>query len=413
MLIQYNGIRLSVVKMEDWSKEPVYTSDGADILFAKHTIGVRCVFNPDATGSPNFPGESWRTLEKALESNRQKLYVIDGGFTVLESPQKINGKEPGVDAYLGPKVLLAKVREVHGLKTYIVDFRVETWVVPGNGNGSALIGHRWSMVQRYDEQFLETRTISGEISLRSDVLAVTALRPDNFRESVFHPIQDGFQRTDVTVEAVSDNTRLTYSFTDSEQWLSRNLLNPITKLQGFYRVENNNIGGDPNVLFSGKAPSIFPILTRSISVEAWGRRFAGGRIAVVQSAAAALMAYGFNVELGNIPRMCACSVVVDIVGMYCKWEGTTVFQGAGCLFEGIFDKIKNPGELPDDIIADNGAGQVVTLATFAPRQNPRPPGASGTRGDYLIACLSQALTDPFGLPAAPTQFPASKDVKRN
>lgn len=401
MYLTYNGIQLQVCQLHAWHQDNVYTDDGADLLWVHHRIHVGCVFNPAATGGLP-PGVSLGTLRPTLLKPRQPLVVAVGGKTVLSSPQV---PDANVDAYLGPQPSCV-IHEVHGTQTAIVDFMVETWVSNETTGADSLVSHRWEATHDIDDQFFTTRSVSGTVYLRSDVLAKNKVTADMFRATCFHPIPDTLQRQNISVTPSSDGTRLYYSFSDVEQDLCLDPESGITKLEGEYSTGTDYSG--LKELFDWS--TWFPVRFASLNVRVWGLRTTP-RVTLASACNFVAGAYGFrnlngsDLEVGTGLFLKAV-VTVAINGRYASGEYVVMCSGAAGNFGAGIGALRTPGlnNIPEGITA-NGFVMPTNGVCI------RPPDG-GVRGTYNAQCLAQALTNPYGNPAKPVNPGAAKDVKR-
>lgn len=386
-VLRYNGVQLSIVHTDRYEQKPVMTDDGTDYLYTHHKISVRCVFNPSATSSlPGvaLPAVSIAALRGQLLAPRKPLLYVNGGAVILKSPATFNaGGEATCDAKNGPHPISCDVIEVHGMRTFIVNYVIETWTVDSGQAESPLIGHRWEMAADVDELFMTTRTVSGVATFRSDLVELQNLRPDDFRNYLFHPIPTNFMRKNVRVRQASDGLTFYYTFTDEEQWLNLGQNSPVLKIDGFYESGIDWTGG------------VLPLVNARIHVEAWGGR-KSKRTDLINAVTKAAAAWGFGGA--SVVFWMRASSGVSIVRKHAKFSAEVVLSGAANLIVGgivtaFGDPFQNNNDLPENLgdIAMAGDGT-----------NPTPPASLGSRGNYLGLCIAQALTTPFAKPSAAT-----------
>ncbi len=58
MHVCYDGIPFSILSVDEWSREAVYTPDQTTFLYWHHTLAVTCVLNTEATAATRFPALS-------------------------------------------------------------------------------------------------------------------------------------------------------------------------------------------------------------------------------------------------------------------------------------------------------------------------------------------------------------------
>lgn len=388
-LVRYNGVQLNITRVLSYSAKPVMTDDGADVLYIHHVLRVAFLYHGDATDKPRNAAAIYKSL---MTPRRKLLFAIDSR-TVLESPLTFGGAvQPGMDAYLGPRPISCDITQVVGTKSAMGEFTIETWTIPP-GIASTLIGHRWEETHEIDEVYLTKRSVTGTVWIRSDVALLNKFTVDDFRQSVFHPVPDSFKRQNISVTVGSDGTRLDYSFTDEEQIINYGLDSKIARIEGRYGQGMDMIG------------NIFPLSWVALTVQVWGTpliKRTGLVVAVLHIASA----YGMGLEAkGNSVKglFTDMSIWVDINALYAEGSFKYAVSGlSGMGIASIGDAVGlNPvdiREMPDGIVGVAGN----RIATFRTGKNPGPANGVACRtSTYTQKALAQALTDPWGTPAAP------------
>ncbi len=182
MILIYNGIQLPLTRITMFNQRPVYSDDGADVLYYHFRIGAECNFNPGVFAanwfnqsrsvvtatSPHLgpftnvapelsgaqpleemPASSIVRLRLALLAPRRLLVLQDDrGVSIIESPVMLNGGEfaggytnPGhrgppdttlrrakTDCANGPKPIAFNVLSWESSKTARCYYEVETWI---------------------------------------------------------------------------------------------------------------------------------------------------------------------------------------------------------------------------------------------------------------------------------------------
>jgi len=95
-VVTYGYIELQLVETENYSRDTVTSDDGIDLLYVRHSLTVRAVYNPQATSyrtgtTTPAPGLRPATTDVAIRqyllTPRLSLTYGDGlGNTILQSP---------------------------------------------------------------------------------------------------------------------------------------------------------------------------------------------------------------------------------------------------------------------------------------------------------------------------------------
>lgn len=276
MYLQYGTTVLKVIDLSRYERTNVYTDDGADLLYVKHTLGVSAVYAPG--GVPNMPSvatlskdtaavlggadstisvvakqprgkkpgettvvrpaplmeddfggptgdqftgpETDAELRYRLLLPRQKLvlwaYRRSDGQPIrwLESPR------PGfsLDAANGPLPLgldvVAASGEPHSIA---VHFTVSTCLPPCPiGSDRLVLAHRWQMTHGHDQNGYLTRTTQGAIVFHSGMSDFILPYPDAFRNQFLLPIPLGFERSVPSIVMSSDGLTMAYTLVDTD-----------------------------------------------------------------------------------------------------------------------------------------------------------------------------------------------------
>lgn len=406
-IITYQGVTLKVVKVHRLEQKTVYTPDEADYLYTHSVLAARCVFNPQATASnAAIAAQSMPVLRQALMSPRGALQLIVGGQVVLNSPAQLAAGQATVDANNGPHPISCDVYEIHGGKTMIVDFVIETWLVDtGQAQAGCLIGHRWEATHDVDFQFMTTRTVNGVAFFRSDLLNSTKLTPDHFRSFLNHPIAKNFKRDKIQVRAGSDGVTLYYSYVDQEQWLNLGIDSPICRIEGEYEtaiVGNGFFNPDGAVAvirrdWMGAINSVInalPMFQAALRITAWGQR-SSLTDDLVNACVYVAALYRFRSD--QVAFWKDEHITTSLMQKKATYNATITCNG------GIAAGLKAMGKLPGYNFGGNAAipadlGQVAS--NVLNQENPRPPGnQQGTRGQYIAGLVAQVLTTPGSTPA--------------
>jgi hypothetical protein len=402
VMIQYANISYELEHISRWDEKAVYSDDGADFLYIHVTIGVQCVFHPGATRDKDgdMGAASVASLRQVMLTPRRQLRVTVGNTVVLESP----GKRPGgdrnftVDAKNGPQPLGFQVLEVRSEKTFVLYYEIETWV--NLCCSPALLSHRWEMTHEISELFMTRRTIVGSAVFRSDFLRDYPQQPvrypDDFRQRLFHPVEDGFQRKTVKVVMASDSLSAEYVIVDEQQWLNLGLNSPIARIEAEWK---RGIVGGESPFNPGDLGSRYV----AFAVHAWGstRCLRQDLINACFKAAAS-----FKLDNKGTPfsRRSYYNADMRVNAVAKEAELTVGFYTGSALgravnyFNPVFDEADRLIQaFPEDI---DGVGSVV------PGPNPRPPFGFGSRGSVAGRMVAQALMGRCDTPPKP---PAARE----
>lgn len=247
MLIQYNSVPMKVVLTNRVSRRHRYTPDHMSYLYTDWTFDVLGALNAKAAmiasavfgqqqGSGDNPYSIDEAIRGALQLPSRSLVV-----TSEEVGTQLISVDSSSDAKAGPFPEVFGIERIFGTKTFIVRFRVRAHVIEVNPDPSIretlqfILSHRWNSVESVDQDHYPAREISGRAYLHAGRLfggedvragqagAVNGAGPgdqnipimaDQFRSALFHPIANGYRRTNIVVTPASDNSHLDYSFTD-------------------------------------------------------------------------------------------------------------------------------------------------------------------------------------------------------
>lgn len=295
MEISYNGITLEVVKTNNYEQAAVYSPDGTDYLYTRHTLDVQCVFNPYATAYNNegnatpgtYPALTARNIRQYLLEPRKTLKVSVASDVILNVPwPRIaadkydttvgDGDRFTTDSFNGPKPIACTVMRVDGKKSFIVNYRIETYVNECPTQNATIqkavdnpvLSHRWQSMITVDEQFFTVKVIEGRIKFRTDWLTAEGMQQlaDAFREKFFHKIEARFKREQINIYATPDGSELVYQVVDREQAYSLGLTSAATKIEAFYTVT-----AAPPPPAEGQNKGAVPYLSGNVAVRIWGR----------------------------------------------------------------------------------------------------------------------------------------------
>jgi hypothetical protein len=198
-------------------------------------------------------------IRHALMQPRKRLTFIIGTDVVVDTPVP----PFTVDVDNGPTPISCDVVEINGLKTFLVEYVIScatnevektntgklttSGIVPAVASQrspykvSPLLLHEYTMEHDLDQDLHCTRTITGRMVFRSDVLAKERLLPDQLRYWAGHPVPLRFNRQRVKVRALPDNRTLEYTVVDRQTFspIDPNLM---TRFEAVYVREVRHAG---------------------------------------------------------------------------------------------------------------------------------------------------------------------------
>lgn len=259
MRIQYNEIDLNVVQPIAIERTAVLDSAGMDTLYYHWRVVVEATYSPEilpknwqfvsygtqgegpnAQPNPSHPVRNYRNpppytdqaIRQRLMEPQKKLYIwwdsdlepnaSDPRQYWVEAPSEaapcdpINGPLPAQDVSV--TATLGQAR------TWRVRFAVEFATLDAGWGGQKttwLLSNRWTAAITADEQFLETRTITGEAVFRSDMLRKFGWIPDDFRSYLVPPVSGRSRRYIDEIAVMPDGFTVRYKIRDVEMPLAQ------------------------------------------------------------------------------------------------------------------------------------------------------------------------------------------------
>lgn len=229
----YASVNFNATRLRALEYQAVY--NGPDYLFSQidlHLHGFVNVSDRDfVKGRVTSPAFFVQQIEKELALPRQELILsmpsaVDfdppEGENVLLSvkiPKNMGDRQDiSLDCNNGPIPLYARVNQVVGTSTILVDFGVRTWVNLRNAKNEppVLLSNRWVTTHNMDQDWFTHITTRGRAVFRADMLTKMKLRPDDFRPWLLVPIPETFHRQGVMVQQSMDQTTIEYVTEDRE-----------------------------------------------------------------------------------------------------------------------------------------------------------------------------------------------------
>lgn len=391
-ILTYNGIDLQIGRVLDSEMRAVYDDTGVDFLYVHFRIRVQAIFNPRATASQvnnpsgDTPAASLSFLRQRLLTPRQSLQINIGNDTLLVSPQiNADANVPfATDANNGPHPIDLQILSVHGSKSIVVAYEIETWLNECTGSSGSppptILSHRWEMTEDIGDDYLSTRTIRGRATFRTDFLLAESNVPDDFRRYLFHPVPPFFQRTSIRVTPESDGTALNYEIVDEEQVWNLDPSRGIIRVEGYQTEGWDWIGFlNPSVYFH-------------LHLEVWGQPNATNRNLV--DALLQILSTCQNIVGITRKPLFAAEARVDFPARHATLDLRGV---AGAI---VSTSLFLRGAAPnlDTVTFVESFGALGGPGAFDGR-NPLPPGDLGSRTDVLIRLFGQLNNQPCQPPA--------------
>lgn len=274
MNLEYNGVAMELLELDQVSREGVYSSDGQELIGVKWIISATCTYAPggypvgtavtsisgttdeelyppvelsSSAFKPDIRGKNPLELRIAQRNNskpgaamfgfnavvtdteirsrlwqpRQKLilWVWDNKLPAtrqiwMESPK------PNLvcDIAGGPKPLAVDVISTTGEGLNMgIHFQIMTILSPcPNGSDRLILSHRWQMTHTHDADQYLTRVIDGEIVFNQGLMETADVNPDWLRSQFLHPIPLGMKRTVPTLTRSSDGATIRYQIVDTD-----------------------------------------------------------------------------------------------------------------------------------------------------------------------------------------------------
>lgn len=246
MIVNYGGLKMKLVRIINFERQPVMSDDGSSYLFTKFTLNAVGVVNSQndrlgdgktGLGMSYVKGEAGkpfqvrpavepetspvitdRTIRHWMSVPRRTLIVSDGTNELIRSPK---GANLTCDAKSGPFVETFSIVESMGnARSFIVHFQVTTYLnecEESEGRYAALVGNRYSQHHELDTNYGLTIVTTGTAYFRTDLIQSFQRLPDVLRPYLLLPIPVGFKREQIQITGSSDGGRLDYSFVDVEK----------------------------------------------------------------------------------------------------------------------------------------------------------------------------------------------------
>lgn len=227
-------IQMEVVDTIQLARAPVLR--GPDYLYTRVVLQISAIYNPQATsyvlgGQGANPirqkGQLAPTTDVAIrhylsQPRRQLIYEV-GKIRVHEVPER---RFP-CDSANGPFVRAINVQEVKGLKTFLVTMIVEMHINECSNQTvpNAVLSNRWVRERDTDQDYYSTIITRGTAVFDASLLRGARangldLSPDDYIDSLLHPIETGFRRNHIQVSVDEENLTANYVIIDREMPLS-------------------------------------------------------------------------------------------------------------------------------------------------------------------------------------------------
>lgn len=238
---EYGGVKFNATRLRALEYQAVY--NGPDYLFSQVDLHLHGYVNISDPAGPaqrfaGSPALHFQYIEEELRRPRLPLLLAlpKGGDEDFVAPEgdkflllvkahegKGNDKDLSLDCNNGPIPLYARVTQVIGTATVLVDFGVRTWInfagTPEIGkikDPPVLLSNRWVTTHLTDQDWFTTISTRGRAVFRADALTKMKARPDDFRPWLLVPIPPNFHRQGVMVQQSMDQTTIEYVTEDRE-----------------------------------------------------------------------------------------------------------------------------------------------------------------------------------------------------
>lgn len=245
--LEYGSHTIRKIQTISCDQEVVYDPlSGNDRAYVKFRITVEGILHSHTASSIGFtpissPGSAssapqWISASEAMMRPRQDFLLVQGGETKLEAKgageSVFNVNQQDVNS--GPKPI--SFRTVKQLGTVEkVQFTIEVCLnwCESNANSTGILYNKWSLIQSYDNNWIETRTIQGQLRTIS-----TNVSPQSFRGLFFPQLQAGFRREDIRVNVHPNGLQADYTITDRQ--IHRSAPSPAIRFEGHHSLGTND-----------------------------------------------------------------------------------------------------------------------------------------------------------------------------
>lgn len=479
--IQYGPCVLNVLKTNYYKREAVF--NGPDVVGTKHTLSVRAVFNPGSqadtltgetiigptapsvfpavafrgppvgphvgvpigvpTGRAAGPSGAWtaQVVRHTLMQPRLQLRWVIDSVPILVSPL------PGlvVDSYgNGPRPVSCDVVELHGSKTFLVEWVIETTLSDCwrfTQSPFIVLSHTWTSEDDLDPDFYVTRTTRGRVMFDGGLIRTPGaiipgtINPDWYRWQFLHPVPQNMKRMGVKTRVLEDGQTVEYEILDRETALNI-VSGSVTRIEGVHKVTNEIIdaihfgetrtggwGGDFKIGSIGGSWSrtesmsalhyyasrgrrgafdSYPAFaTHFIGLKVWGTR--GSARADLESVARDIITKRILPITGLVARAVKSEITHDIVQS--AIEALVVYYGGPLTQPSFLPNARDDGAYVFGSKTSNDT--TANLLAASTTINKAPNGDSVGRGTFLQAIVQAALQKPCNLAATYPPPPAA------
>ena len=346
------------------------------------------------------------------------------------------GRIRSVDAYNGPIPQHAVVTQLSS-NALLVDFSIVCYLNESHAFQSKnriffVSSHSYFVDVDIDTHGYETRVQSGVVNFKADLLKLSNLCPDDFREFFAPPIPFGFKREHYAIKVDANNTVMQYKALDrevnytidrskrpDEVWVAdsfNKVLGPvfqpggmidrskIMRMQASQSRHNSHFGAAVPLHFV-LGPVTLPHIVERLSVMIYGNNFASRY---------ELERVAYYVMLVRLPLLLGCvtfehEIKHDLVGSYVELHVTRTYPAGFQMVADLIDKLKIfPNLWAADATATKAAGQGGGNLVFYPCADRSIVGTQNIENVTVSAACStdtgRDLRDPFN--------PANWDVAK-
>lgn len=232
----------ATVRTQEFTVEPVMDPSGVHYECSKITLDVVAVVNAvtfatnkrDPKGVGLLAGGdrmplTLRNVRDALMHPRRKITFGMGDDAVIQLPG-LTGNGPAIcDARCGPFPVRASFTPVTGDKSAVLSYRV---ICYDNYASQYALSHGWSLSSSIDRYGWTTRTITGRVCFRRDLLHAINAVPDDFRAALFVPTPGRMRRVGVDVVQHGNGYEYEYTVTDRQVEVGLGAASPALEVTG-------------------------------------------------------------------------------------------------------------------------------------------------------------------------------------
>lgn len=455
----YDSIELKFIDTREIHRAAVHDRSTRQYLYTDWTFDAVFHYNPQFTSFRTVLGGLAAPLDVAGQlppltdiALRHRLMqprktLIYQCVNPAGGPDTVLLRTPAVgfstDAANGPEPLECSVLQTHGVKTWVVHYKIRCRVrecPTGQASSPMALAHTWKVFTDMDQDYFTKRVIEGEVTFDTSRLIFASAYPDDFRREFFHACPLDMKRESVEVSLSDDGARCNYRLVDRETPFMLGLDSKCTRVEGYQTFWWTKIGeraasarggvallgamADPMTILTRGTSLIGPVMGmvapavigtipqfhEHVLVRAWGHKNSR-RLDLMDTAIALAVR-----RIGPIRATTESEFMVShqLDGKFVEvnlthkagpevWGGALrarFFGGPGGAMEPIpFARDIFSAEVGggDGTVEDGGPDLVFHRN---PVGSPLPPNHGGTRGTWLGRLITQSLHETCAVPPA-------------